>query len=169
MDLVGATTYQYDPNNNLTNVFENGRTNSWTFDAYDRVSSYRDSDGNLIQYRADANGNVTNVVYPGSRVVSYAYDSLNRLTNVTDWANGRTAIAYDLAGRVTSILRPNGTVRQISYDPGAQASNIVEKATTGFPIAFFAFNYDDAARIKWEFPAPLPATKCNPATASSRG
>jgi YD repeat-containing protein len=39
----------YDPNNNLPNVFENGKTNSWTFDAYDRVSSYRDPDGNLVQ------------------------------------------------------------------------------------------------------------------------
>src|SRR2546422_4329869 len=45
-DNVGTTVYLYDANNNLTNVLEGGRSNSWTFDAYDRVSSYRDADGN---------------------------------------------------------------------------------------------------------------------------
>src|SRR5881396_320528 len=65
--------------------------------AYDRLTSYRDTDGNLIQYHSDANGNVTNIVYPGGKNVYYAFDSLNRLTNVTDWANRKASIIYDLA------------------------------------------------------------------------
>ena len=28
-----------------------------------RVSSYRDADGNMIQYRHDENGNLTNLIY----------------------------------------------------------------------------------------------------------
>ncbi|MGA2869608.1 MAG: hypothetical protein ABSF34_10665, partial [Verrucomicrobiota bacterium] len=35
-DTVGATLYAHDANDNLTNVMENGNTNSWTFDAYNR-------------------------------------------------------------------------------------------------------------------------------------
>ena len=163
-DQVGTTTYQYDPNNNLTNVFENGKTNFWTFDAYDRVSSYRDSDGNLIQYRRDQNGNVTSLIYPGNRTVSYSYDSLNRLTNVTDWASRQTTLVYDLASHLTSITRPNGTVRQINYDAAGETTNIIEKTTTGFPIAFYQLNYDNAARVKWEFGAPLPLTNTAPPT-----
>jgi RHS repeat-associated protein len=165
-DPAGTTTYQFDPNNNLTNAFENGRTNSWTFDAYDRVSSYRDSDGNLIQYRGDANGNVTNIVYPGNRNVYYAFDSLNRLTNVTDWANRQTMVGYDLASRVTSITRPNGTVRTMNYDIAGQMTNIVEKLTNGAPIAFSRLNWDNAARVQWEFAAPLPHTNTTPPSRS---
>ena len=156
-DAVGTVFYSYDPNNNLTNVNENGFTNSWTFDAYDRVSSYKDSEGNLIQYRSDANGNLTNLIYPGGKVVTYYYDSLNRLTNVTDWANRKTSIIYDLASRVRSITRPNGTVREMNYDAAGQATNIVEKTASGSPIALFKFRWNDAARIEWEFAAPLPA------------
>ena len=163
-DHVGTTTYQHDLCNNLTNVFENGRTNSWTFDAYNRVSSYRDADGNLIQYRRDQNGNVTNLIYPGNRMVSYSYDSLNRITTVTDWASRQTTLAYDLANHLTSITRPNGTVRQVSYDAAGQATNIVEKLTNNFPIAFFRLNYDNAARVQWEFGAPLPQTNTAPPT-----
>jgi RHS repeat-associated protein len=155
-DSVGTTIYRYDGNHNLTNVFENGKTNSWTFDAYNRVSSYRDADGNLIQYRRDANGNVTNLIYPGNRTVSYAFDSLNRLTNVTDWANRKTTLTYDLASRLTSITRPNGTMRLMNYDSAGELTNLIEKAASSFPIAFFKLNWNNAARVQWEFAGPLP-------------
>lgn len=162
-DNVGTILYGYDANNNRTNVSEAGWANSWTFDAYDRVSSYRDADGNLIQYRMDANGNLTNLTYPGGRTVSYSFDSLNRLTNVTDWANRRTSIEYDLASRVKKITRPNGTVRQINYDAAGEPTNIVEKTTTGFPIAFFTLGWTNSGRVAWEFAGPLPHSYTPPA------
>jgi len=37
LDQVGSTVFAYDANNNRTNVVEAGKTNVWTFDAYDRV------------------------------------------------------------------------------------------------------------------------------------
>ena len=52
-DNVATTFYGYDANNNRTSVTENGNTNTWTFDAYNRVSTYHDVYGNLIQYRYD--------------------------------------------------------------------------------------------------------------------
>ena len=122
------------------------------------MSSYSDPDGNLIQYRHDANGNLTNLVYPGGKTVSYAYDSLNRMTNVTDWAQRVTTITYDLASRVTSITRPNGTVRLINYDADGEVTNIVEKTLSNFPIAFFTLGWTNTGRLAWEFAAPLPPT-----------
>lgn len=155
-DSVGTTLFQYDANNNPTNVAESGKTNSWVLDAYDRVTSYRDADGNLIQYRYDSNGNVTNLIYPGNRTVTYFYDSLNRLTNVTDWAGRKTTIAFDLASQIKSITRPNQTVRLLNYDAGGQLTNIVEQLTNGTPISFFKLKFNAAARVEWEFAAPLP-------------
>lgn len=155
-DAVGTTLFAYDANNNNTNIVENGLTNSWTLDAYDRVTSYRDPEGNLIQYRRDANGNVTDLIYPGNRTVTYSFDSLNRLTNVTDWAGRNTRITYDLASRLKSITRPNQTERLMNYDAAGQLTNIVEQFTNGTPIAFFKLNFNAAARVEWEFAAPLP-------------
>lgn len=162
VDALASTVYRHDANHNLTNLVEQASSLSWTYDAYDRVSSYRDADGNLIQYRYDANGNLTNLVYPGNRVVTYAYDSLNRLTNVTDWANRKTSFEYDLASRLRKITRPNGTVRTIDYDAAGQTTNIWERTATGTPIAFFKLNWNNAARIEWEFAAPLPAAYTPP-------
>ena len=161
-DNVAARLYQYDANNNPTSIAENATTNSWTYDAYDRVSTYKDADGNLVQYRTDANGNVTNLIYPGNRTITYAFDSLNRLTNVTDWANRKTAITYDLNSRVTTITRPNLTQRIINYDAAGETTNIIEKTTTGFPIAFFTLGWSNSGKVAWEFSAPLPQTNVPP-------
>ncbi len=155
-DNVGTTTYNSDANNNITSVTENGFTNTWTYDAYNRPSSFRDVFGNLIQYHYDANGNVTNLVYPNGKNVYYAFDSNNHMTNVTDWAGRKTAITYDLAGHLTGISRPNGTQRTIGYDAAGQTTNILETTAIGFPIAWFKFNWDGAARAQWEFSTPLP-------------
>jgi len=155
-DSVGTTLYRYDANDNLTNIIENGSPNSWTFDAYNRVQSYRDADGNLIQYRHDANGNITNLIYPGGKTVAYFYDSLNRLTNVTDWSGRKTVMTYDLASQLTSITRPNGSQRVIGYDAAGQMTNIIEKFTNNFPIAFFRLNWTNNGTMAWEFAAPLP-------------
>ncbi len=155
-DPVGSIAYGYDANNNLTSMVEAGKTNVWTYDAYDRVATYRDADGNLIQYAYDPNGNLTTLVYPGNKTVSYAYDSLNRLTNVTDWANRKTSIDYDLASRVRKITRPNGTVREMNYDAAGQMTNIMERMAANIPIAFMKLNWNAAARVESEFVAPLP-------------
>lgn len=153
-DSIGTTSYGYDANDNRTSVIENGNTNTWTYDAYNRVSTYKDVYGNLIQYRYDTSGNLTNLVYPGGRTVVYFYDSLNRLTNVTDWEGRQTILSYDLASHLTGITRPNGTSRTVNYDAAGQATNIVEKTPVGFPIALFRFNWNNAAEMQWEFTAP---------------
>jgi RHS repeat-associated protein len=165
VDGVASTVYSYDANNNLTSVTNVGQASSLsqTCDAYDRMQSYKDADGNLIQYKYDANGNMTNLIYPGGKMVAYFYDSLNRLTNVTDWANRKTAFTYDLASRMTSITRPNGTERIINYDVAGQTTNIIEKLANGAPIAFFKLKHNDAARVDWEFAAPLPHAYTPPA------
>ena len=165
-DNVATTLYSYDANDNLTNVTETVNlqpsTLNCTYDAYNRMSSFKDVYGNLIQYRYDANGNLTNLVYPGGKNVYYAFDSLNHLTNVTDWAGRKTTIVYDLDGRVTSITRPNGSYRTIGYDAAGQVTNILEQMANSLPIAWFRFNWNAAAEMQWEFAAPLPHTNTLP-------
>ncbi|MBI5386719.1 MAG: RHS repeat protein [Verrucomicrobia bacterium] len=155
VDGAGSALYRYDPNNNLLSVTENSQTLSWGYDTRDRVSAFTNAEGFVLQYAHDQNGNLTNLVYPGSRAVRYAYDSHNRLTNVVDWANRQTSLEYDLAGQLKKITRPNGTVRETSYDAGGQATNIVEYKGNSI-MALFKLRWDAAGRITNEFTAPLP-------------
>jgi RHS repeat-associated protein len=162
VDGTGTSTYYLDLNGNLTNVTENGQSLHQGFDAYNRLSSYTDVNGYNVQYRRDANGNITNLVYPGNLTVRYYYDSNSRLTNVTDWSGRQTGITYDLAGHVSSISRPNNTTRTTSYDKDGELTNIVEQTTTKFPICFYTLSYNPAGRMQWEFKGPMPHSNSVP-------
>ena len=157
-DGTGTTLYSFDANNNRTSISENGLTNSWTYDAYNRVSTYKDVYGNLIQYKYDGNGNLTNLVYPGGKNVYYTFDNDNHLTQVKDWSGRITTMTYDLAGRLTAVARPNGTFRTLSYDSAGELTNIWEQMANGLPIAWLRHNWNPSATMNWEFAAPLPHT-----------
>jgi RHS repeat-associated protein len=157
-DNLATTLYSFDANDNRTSISESGRTNSWTFDAYNRVSTYKDVYGNLIQYRFDPNGNLTNLVYPGGRNVFYTFDNDNHLTQVKDWSSRITTMTYDLAGRLTTITRPNGTCRTLSYDSAGELTNVWEQMANSLPIAWCRFNWNSNSTMQWEFAAPLPHT-----------
>jgi RHS repeat-associated protein len=165
-DKVGSTSFKYDKNNNITNVTEtiNSQPSAFncSYDAYNRVSAFTNAAGYVIQYRYDAGGNLTSLIYPGNRPVTYLYDSLNRMTNVTDWSGRKTSIGYDLDSRITSIIRPNGSYRTISYDAAGQATNILEQMSNSLPIAIFKFNWTNSGSMAWEFAAPLPHTATVP-------
>ena len=155
-DNVASTFYGFDANDNPTSIVENGKTNAWTYDAYNRAATCRDTSGNLIQYRYDASGNMTNLIYPGGKNVFYAFDNLNRMTNVTDWSGRKTSIGYNLNGHVTGITRPNGSRRTIAYDAAGQATNIFEQMSNSLPIAIFVHSWTNTGSMAWEFAAPLP-------------
>jgi RHS repeat-associated protein len=161
-DNTGTTLYGFDANDNRVSVSENGLTNVWTYDAYNRVSTYKDVYGNLIQYRWDANGDLTNLVYPGGKNVFYTFDNDNHLTQVKDWAGRVTTLSYDLAGRLTTVTRPNGTFRTLSYDSAGELTNIWEQMANGLPIAWLRHNWNPNATMNWEFAAPLPHTNSLP-------
>jgi RHS repeat-associated protein len=115
-----------------------------------------------LPHQHDANGNLTNLVYPGGRNVYYTFDSLNRLTNVTDWAGRKTSLTYDLDSHLTSLTRPNGTYRTMSYDAAGQLTNIWEQMANSLPIAWFRLNWTNSGNLAWEFAAPLPHTNTPP-------
>ncbi|HUZ06571.1 MAG TPA: RHS repeat-associated core domain-containing protein, partial [Candidatus Paceibacterota bacterium] len=155
-DNTGTTLYTFDGNDNRTSARENGLTNSWTFDAYNRVSTYKDAYGDLIQYKYDSAGNLTNLVYPGGKNVYYTFDNDNHLIQVKDWAGRITSFQYDLTGRLTKITRPNGTFRTLSYDSAGELTNIWEQMANGLPIAWLRHNWNQNSTMQWEFAAPLP-------------
>ena len=105
-----------------------------------------DSVGSKV-YRYDANGNLTNLIYPGNRVVAYAYDSLNRLTNITDWANRKTSLEYDLARRLRKITQPNGTVRTMDYAAGQVAWEFAVPLPTAYTPPQRVMTFDDDNRL----------------------
>jgi RHS repeat-associated protein len=118
------------------------------------LKTYTNADGDLIQYRYDANNNLTRLTYPDGKQVNYTYNARNLLESVTDWAGRITTYQYDRIGRLTGTIRPNGTANLIAHDAASQLTSIKETAN-GKLISYLKFDYDAASQITRRFRAPL--------------
>ena len=157
---VGSSSRSQRPSFDFVTVSEGATTFTRTYDERGRLKTFTTADGDLIQYKYDANNNLTRLTYPPDTVhpsgkqVSYTYNALNLLATVTDWSGRLTTYTYDRLGRVTGTIRPNGTSNQIAHDAANQLTSIKESAG-GKLINYLAFQYDAASQIKSRFRAPL--------------
>ena len=122
-DTSGTTSYTYDNRDRLTN-----KVVSWT--AGPTLS---------LNYRFDANGNLTNLWSSSSGGVTnfYQFDALNRLTNVV--ANGSAAVGYgyDGGGNLQAMRYGNGVTNQFQYDVLNRLTNVVWKTNAGTVASFY--------------------------------
>jgi len=160
-----AITNQYDVMNRLTNVVsvngyhvgytyrvtgqrqtmsDAGGVTSYSYDNRDRLViktvAWNSGPTVSLNYRYDANGNVTNIWSSPSNGVNlaYSYDPLSRLTNVL--ANGASAASYgfDLVGNLQAMCYGNGVTNLYQYDSLNRLTNSVWK-TNGIVISSFAY------------------------------
>ncbi len=77
--LNQTTTYQYDPTGNLTTIINanNVTAASFTYDAFDRVATFTDSEGWTVAYSYDNADRVTKITYPDGTADRYTYDKLD--------------------------------------------------------------------------------------------
>lgn len=159
-DAVGAITYAYTNADELWTVTEGTDTITRTYDERSRLKTFTTADGDLIQYRYDATGNLARITYPpdaahpSGKQVNYTYNARNLLETVTDWSSRTTTYQYDRLGRLTGIVRPNGTTAGFNHDDGNQLQSIRE-TKGGKLFSYAGFKYDDAGQVKKRFRAPL--------------
>ena len=110
--MGNSATYVYDANGNtvLTITMEVSDlgspsqvfTNSYAFDALNRMVETADNIGNTTHYAYDSRGNRTKVVDAKDIETVYEYDNLNRLTRTIRDMDGDGADANDAADIVTT-------------------------------------------------------------------
>lgn len=136
--LSQTTQYQYDLSNNLTTIVDANDviSASYTYDAYDRVATYSDSEGWTVAYNYDNADRVTKITYPDGTTDIYTYNRLDlasyqdrqgrtwiythdadrRLTAIADPSGHQTLFGYNNIGKLTSLTDPNSNVTNWNYD-----------------------------------------------------
>ncbi|HJQ56663.1 MAG TPA: peptidase C39, partial [Vineibacter sp.] len=136
--LNQKTTYQYDATGRLSAVINanNVTVASFTYDGFDRVATFTDSQGWTVAYSYDSADRLTTVTYPDSsltiytydkldlgsvkdrlgRVWSYTYDANRRLTKIRDPFGNETLLAYNQTGKLTALTDAKGNVTTWAYD-----------------------------------------------------
>ena len=121
--------FTYDANGNCLTASGLIGTNIYAYDVMNRLTSSTirvHSHSFAVQNQYDANGNRTNLIYPGGLSVGYAYDAENRLTGVTaNHAHNAKhfTFAYDGASRLTGLSYPNGVHSTFGYNAEGQVTN----------------------------------------------
>jgi RHS repeat-associated protein len=136
--LGQKTTYQYNATGDLTAIINANDVTaaSFTYDAYDRIRTFTDSEGWTATYDYDAADRITRITYPDGttdlytydkldlasfqdrqgRLWSYTHDANRRLAAVTDPRGQQMLFGYNGNGQLTSLTDPAGHTTSWSYD-----------------------------------------------------
>ena len=123
--LVSRTTpddsvsLSYDAVGNLVSAANKTATETFAYDAMNRlVAATTTVSGMTVrnEWKRDAGGLVTSIVYTTGKAVSKQYDIEGRLVAISDWLGHTWTFNWDAAGRLLSLSSPDGRVRTQSYD-----------------------------------------------------
>ncbi len=156
-DKIDTITYQdnstvhftYDNNDSLVGMQDSVGNTSYTYDAIGRLTSstftytYNPASFTVAYSQYDANGNLTELTYPGNKKVIYTYDELNRMKTVKiDWLNQTATYNYDDAGRLHYLVNFNGTITDYGYDNANRLTSLENKKSDTTILASYSFTLD---------------------------
>jgi RHS repeat-associated protein len=154
-------TYTYDGNGNMLTAVNNAGTDTFAYDALDRVTAVQEPFGLSLTYTYDAASNKTLTQDSQGGVLTSVYDAANRLTSQQFGGSGQTPTrideAYSARNQVTTITRYSDLAgshkvgeTDYSYDPAMRVTNIVDKNGAGGILANYTYTYDLASRVTSE-------------------
>jgi RHS repeat-associated protein len=105
------------------------------YDSAGRLISETDSQGAVIGYQLDGNGNVTRITYPSGYYVTRAYDQLDRVTKITLYTDTTPAATFTYDGldrRLALNFPKTGGETAYSFDIGNNrlSTDIVSGSTS---------------------------------------
>ncbi|MCE7873765.1 hypothetical protein DYH09_25795, partial [bacterium CPR1] len=119
------------------------RLTSYTY-TNGNLTAIKDRLGNTTTLSYNADGTLSSVTDPQSRVTSFSYeDAYKNLTRILDPGGGVTLMEHDLNGNVTRVIDPECHEQQMSYDE----KNRILKVVDGLGN-IQSFSYDDNGNLE---------------------
>lgn len=143
--------YQYDENNNVTNMIRGGGTKglskTLSYDENDNLTqediSYLASTNFQLKYDYSNLDHLNSIVYPSGRTVNYAPDALGRPTQATPYLS---SVSYHPSGQVSSMTAANGQITDYTFNDRLWKDSI---KTDGITDAIdLSYSYDSTGNIK---------------------
>lgn len=132
-------TYTYDAANRVTGItYSNGNTVSYTYNQAGDITSSTDSQGRTVTYTYDLYGNLTRIGYPDGTSESFTYDAEGRNMTATDRMGRTVTFTYDAVGNCTSKTYANGAVETYVYD---SCDRLVSSTNVYGGVTTYAYDY----------------------------
>ena len=135
--LGNATSYGYDPLDNLISVVQAGsRQRTFTYDSLSRLLSAANPESGTTSYSYDGNGNVLTKTDARNSATYYCYDVLNRVTG-----KAYTNQSCPMSSPAVNYI----------YDSGAYSTNGIGRLSAAYyytaNLSGDAFDYDTMGRL----------------------
>lgn len=113
----GYASFHYDAKSNIDSIIVGNNKMYIEYNNVNRIKLVKDTNGKIISYSYDFNGNLKQIIYPNNFVLKYDYDFKDRLIKVK-WDNDTKVISYFYYkdDRINYITFPNGTKCTYTYD-----------------------------------------------------
>ncbi|MEQ1922405.1 MAG: RHS repeat-associated core domain-containing protein [Pyrinomonadaceae bacterium] len=116
-----ATSYEYNPLNNLTTVTQGSQTRTFAYSSLSRLTSATNPESGTIAYEYDNNGNLTEKTDARTIATTYTYDVLNRVT-ARDYDDSTPDVDYTYGttapkiGKLTKVESSVSTTEYTGFD-----------------------------------------------------
>ena len=138
-------SYTYNPaTGQRQTMTDSSGTTSYSYDNRDRLQlktvAWVGGPSVSLNYRYDANGNLTNLwsSTAGGVNLAYNYDPLSRLTNVLASGGAAASYGFDAVGNLQTKRYGNGVTNLYQYDSLNRLTNLTWKLTTA-SLANFSY------------------------------
>jgi RHS repeat-associated protein len=98
------TYYNYDANENLTQIIQGGQTRTFTFDSSNRLKQATNPESGTFQYAYDGNGNLISKIDARNVATNFSYDALNRVT-FRDYSDSTPDVSYTYDNPYTAFSK----------------------------------------------------------------
>ena len=140
-------TFAYDSHRNLARIVDARGTNTYTYDAADRLIQVRYASGHTLSYTYDAYGRRTQLLADDGYTVKYNYDGGGRMTALRDKNDAIVvSYSYDAADRLVREDRGNQTYTTYEYDLAGQIAHVSNRNPSGTVLSRFDYTYDAEGR-----------------------
>ena len=136
-----SESYGYDASNRVTTRTDAlGEQTQASYDAADRPVTVTMPNGAVYRYSFDANGNRTGITPPSGTTHLLGYSPVNLESSYTPPGNAAYTSTFNADRQRTTANLPSGAAETFGYDPGGRLTALTE------PQAATAVAYSDATR-----------------------
>lgn len=137
-DLPGV---HYDEVGRAVSFGTGNVSETWTWDALDRVAEWVSPDGIVTRHVHDGRDRLKEIWQDAIAVQALSYDEQDELSGLHDSSGNPFTLSHDAAGLLTEVTSPEGTSRLVRDERGRIVAVIQPDGT------YSGYQYDEAGRL----------------------